>query len=110
MTAKDGTVIVVGAGIFGVTAALELRRRGWRVTLVDPGPIPHPLAASTDISKVVRLAYGSDEIYTALMEEAVEVWREWNRLWPEPLYHETGVLFLARAPMAPGSFEQESFR
>ncbi len=46
--------LIVGAGIYGVTAALELRSRGHRVSLIDPGPIPHPLAASTDISKVVR--------------------------------------------------------
>ncbi|HZV02130.1 MAG TPA: FAD/NAD(P)-binding protein, partial [Planctomycetota bacterium] len=50
--------IVVGAGIFGVTAARELARRGHEVVLVDIGPIPHPLAASTDVSKVVRLEYG----------------------------------------------------
>src|SRR2546426_12703137 len=36
MPLNRGTIIVVGAGIFGVTAALELVRRGWRVTPVDP--------------------------------------------------------------------------
>ena len=36
-------VIVVGAGINGVTAAIELKKRGHKVTLVDPGPLPHPL-------------------------------------------------------------------
>ncbi|PYL12401.1 MAG: sarcosine oxidase, partial [Verrucomicrobia bacterium] len=51
--------IVVGAGINGVTAAIELKKRGHRVVLVDPGPLPHPLAASTDISKAVRAAYGT---------------------------------------------------
>ena len=110
MSQKKGTALVVGAGIFGVTSARELQSRGWEVTLVDPGPVPHPLAASTDISKIVRLAYGSDETYTELMEEALETWREWNRHWPEPLFHETGVLMLTRSPMAPGSFEYESFR
>ena len=29
-------IIVVGAGIIGITAALELRRRGHLVTLLDP--------------------------------------------------------------------------
>src|SRR5437667_190579 len=47
------TVIVVGGGINGVTSAIELKRRGHKVILVDPGPLPHPLAASTDISKAV---------------------------------------------------------
>ncbi|GEM_PF-5367534 len=41
------TSLVVGSGTFGVTAAIELRRRGHPVQLPDPGPLPHPLAAST---------------------------------------------------------------
>ncbi len=73
--------IVVGAGIFGVTAALELRARGHRVSLLDPGPLPHPLAASTDISKVIRMEYGPDEIYTELMEQARDGWLAWNQQW-----------------------------
>jgi len=56
-------VIVVGAGINGVTTAIELKKRCHEVVLVDPGPLPHPLAASTDISKAVRAAYGADEDY-----------------------------------------------
>ncbi len=102
-------VAVVGAGIFGVTAALALRRRGHTVSLFDPGPLPHPLAESTDISKVVRLDYGPDDVYLALMESALEGWRRWNRDLGEPLFHEVGVLFVARSPMGPGSFEHESF-
>jgi glycine/D-amino acid oxidase-like deaminating enzyme len=102
-------VAVVGAGIFGVTAALELRRRGWRVTLADPGPLPHPRAASTDISKVIRMDYGTDELYTALMERAFEGWDAWNRTWPEPPYHETGFVLMSRGPMRSGGFEHESF-
>ncbi len=71
-------VIVVGAGINGVTAAIELKKRGHEVVLVDPGPLPHPLAASTDISKAVRAAYGADEDYTALAERSIKLWRQWN--------------------------------
>jgi glycine/D-amino acid oxidase-like deaminating enzyme len=101
-------ILVAGAGVFGVTAAIELRKRGHAVVLVDPGPLPHPLAASTDISKVVRLEYGSDEVYMALAEKAVEGWRRWNRDLA-PLYHETGLLLLRRTPLAPGTLEQDSF-
>src|SRR5213594_2427638 len=64
-------IIVVGAGINGVTSAIELKKRGHKVVLADPGPLPHPLAASTDISKAVRAAYGPDEDYTALAERSV---------------------------------------
>ncbi len=101
-------VLVAGGGIFGVTAALAFRSRGHAVTLADPGPLPHPLAESTDISKVIRADYGADEDYTELGERALEGWRAWNAEWPEPLFHETGVTFLSRAPMQPGGFEHES--
>jgi glycine/D-amino acid oxidase-like deaminating enzyme len=100
-------VLVAGAGVFGVTVAIELRKRGHAVVLVDPGPLPHPLAASTDISKVVRLEYGADEPYTALAEKAIEGWRRWNRDLGT-LYHETGLLLLRRTPLAPGTLEQDS--
>ena len=106
-------VFVVGGGIFGVTAALALRARRCEVTLVDPaaqakpGPLQlgpgRELAESTDISKVVRIDYGADEDYTALGERALALWRR------SPLFHETGVTFLARQPMQPGGFEHDSF-
>jgi len=101
-------VLVAGGGIFGVTAALALRARGLAVTLVDPG-LPHPLAESTDISKVIRIDYGADEDYTALGERALDGWRRWNAAGPAPLFHETGVTFLACAPMQPGGFEHDSY-
>src|SRR5690242_21929046 len=84
-------IIVVGAGINGVTAAIELRVRGHNVVLVDPGPLPHALAASTDISKAVRRAYGADEDYTVLAERSIKLWRNWNEQFGEELYHEVGV-------------------
>jgi glycine/D-amino acid oxidase-like deaminating enzyme len=107
-------ILIVGAGIFGMTAALELHSRGHRVRVVDAGPVPHPLAASTDISKVIRMEYGPDETYMAMMEEARAGWLAWNEGWRSeggaPLYHETGVVMVCRGPMTPGGFEYESWR
>jgi glycine/D-amino acid oxidase-like deaminating enzyme len=103
-------VIVVGAGINGVTAAIELKTRGHEVMLVDQGPLPHPLAASTDISKAVRRAYGTDEDYTALAERSIKLWRKWNEEFGVELYHEVGVMFVRRREMQRGDFEHESFK
>lgn len=102
-------IVIAGGGIFGLTTAIELAQRGHAITLVDPGPIPHPLAESTDISKVVRLDYGSDSDYAALGEQALAGWRRWNAEHGTRLFHETGVTFLSRAPMQPGGFEHDSY-
>lgn len=104
------TILIIGAGINGATAALELGNRGHQVTLIDPGPLPHPFAASTDISKVVRIEYGPDEDYMALGERALDGWRAWNKEWGEELFHETGVMFLRQSELRRGDFEYESLR
>jgi glycine/D-amino acid oxidase-like deaminating enzyme len=101
-------VIVVGAGINGVISAIELRKRGHDVDLIDPGPLPHPLAASTDISKAVRAAYGADEKYTELAARVLPLWPKWNEEFGTDLYHEVGFLFMRQTSMGPGDFEHES--
>jgi glycine/D-amino acid oxidase-like deaminating enzyme len=103
-------IIVVGAGINGVTAAIELKKRGHGMILVDPGPLPHALAASTDISKAVRAAYGADQDYTELAERSIKLWRKWNKEFGVELYHETGVMFVRRREIKPGDFEYESLK
>jgi glycine/D-amino acid oxidase-like deaminating enzyme len=107
-------VLIVGAGIFGVTAALETQTRGHRTALLDPGPLPHELAASTDISKVLRMEYGPDDAYMDWMAQAFDGWQRWNEAWIErgigPLFHSSGVLMITRNPMQAGGFELESYR
>lgn len=103
---SDST-LVIGGGIFGVTTARALGRRGLRALVVDPSlgaGVPHPLAESTDISKVVRIDYGADEDYTIFGEQALERWRTWEAA---SLFHETGVTFLSRVPL--DGFERDSY-
>jgi len=97
-------VVVVGAGVFGASAAWSLARRGHRVTLLEQGTPPHPLAASTDLSKAVRGDYGPDPFYAELHRACLPIWRTW------PVFHETGMLFMSREPLAPGGFEFESLQ
>lgn len=105
---ESSTILILGGGCFGLTAALELRARGWQVTLIDQGPLPYPDAASTDISKVVRMDYAQDEQHTAMGELSLQRWREWNAKWGEELYHEVGFLVMSRDIMQPGGFEHDS--
>ncbi|TNE59254.1 MAG: FAD-dependent oxidoreductase [Bacteroidetes bacterium] len=103
--------IVVGAGIFGVTTAIELQKRRFRVALLEQGPVPHPLAASTDISKIVRMEYGADEEYMDMVDEAFAGWKQWNDFFQQTLYHEVGFLMLCKHPLAAGknTFEAASY-
>ena len=110
MSGSGGSVVIVGAGVFGVSAALELCRRGHDVKLIDGGSVPHPDASSTDVSKAVRMDYGSDGFYTELAARALDGWRVWNREWDDPPFHETGILLLSMAGMDRGGFEADSFR
>lgn len=107
---KSRSILIIGGGVFGVTAAIELRERGWQVSLLDQGEVPHVDAASTDISKVVRMDYGADAIYTEMAEQSLDGWLRWNATWERPLYHADGFLLMTRrAQMKPGGFEHESF-
>jgi glycine/D-amino acid oxidase-like deaminating enzyme len=110
MPTSSSHILVVGGGTFGLNTAIELRSRGHGVTLLEPGPLPHPNAASTDISKVIRMDYGSDEFYMQMMEEALAQWRAWNEEFREPLFVETGVLYFTLDGMQPGDFEYESYQ
>ena len=106
---KAYDMLVAGAGIYGLTTALELKARGYHVAVLDPGPLPHPLAASTDISKVVRMEYGADETYMEMGEQAYQGWLQWNEELGERLFHDVGVLMLSRTPMSPDGYEYESY-
>lgn len=103
--------LVLGAGIFGLSTAIELRQRKYKVGILHPGPIPDPLAASTDISKIVRMEYGSDREYMDMAEQALEGWRAWNDLFQDTLYHEVGFLLACRQKIdhPAHTFERASF-
>lgn len=92
---KNYDFLIVGAGIFGISAALELRKTGFSVCVLNPTEGPDPLAAGTDISKVIRMEYGSDEEYLDMTRESMQIWREWNELFEEIFYHEGHYILLS---------------
>ena len=69
-------IIVVGAGIAGLSTAWSLVKAGHGVTLIEQGPIPNPLAASGDHHRIIRRAYGKATGYGRLITEAYEAWDE----------------------------------
>jgi glycine/D-amino acid oxidase-like deaminating enzyme len=99
---------VVGAGIFGLAAALELRARGHAVTVFEQGEVPNAKAASTDASKTIQRLYGHRELYVELAERAESQWRRWRDRANGSFYYEIGHLLIAREAI-PGSRTVDSF-
>jgi len=93
-TAYD--VAVIGAGVFGAWTAWHLRRAGRSVLLVDAWGPGHGRASSGGESRAIRMGYGADEIYTRMSMRSLELWKELFRQAGQPLFHQTGVLWIAR--------------
>src|SRR4051812_12380613 len=85
-------VTVVGAGVFGAWTAWHLRRGGASVTLVDAFGPGHSRASSGGESRIIRMGYGADEIYTGMALRSLDLWKTLGR----GLFHRTGVLWIGR--------------
>ncbi|TIS54110.1 MAG: FAD-dependent oxidoreductase [Mesorhizobium sp.] len=91
-------VIVVGAGIAGLSTAWSLVKAGHLVSIVEQGPIPNPLAASGDHHRIIRRAYRAATGYGRLITEAYEAWDEmWADLGESHL-DPRGFLCISREP------------
>lgn len=88
-------VAVVGAGVFGAWTAYQLRRTGKRVILIDAHGPGNSRSSSGGESRIIRMGYGRDEIYTRSAWRSLQLWQELFAHTDEPLFHQTGVLWLA---------------
>lgn len=89
---------VIGAGVFGVWTAYQLNQAGASVLLLDAYGPGNSRASSGGESRIMRLGYGPDEIYTRSAQRSLGMWQELFATLesPKPLFHRTGVLWLAR--------------
>jgi sarcosine oxidase len=88
-------VAVIGAGVFGAWTACHLARRGRRVLLVDAYGPGNARASSAGESRIIRMGYGADELYTRWSQRSLVQWKEFFAKTQRALFHETGVLWLA---------------
>jgi sarcosine oxidase len=89
-------VAVIGAGVFGAWTAYQLARSGQRVVLIDAYGPGNSRSSSGDESRIIRMGYGADEIYTRSALRSLQLWRELFARVDQPLFHRTGVLWLAQ--------------
>jgi sarcosine oxidase len=88
-------VAVIGAGVFGAWTALHLARRKQRVLLVEAHAPAHSRASSGGETRIIRMSYGPDEIYTLWSQQSLVQWKELFAATGQKLFHQTGVLWLS---------------
>src|SRR5260221_3379593 len=100
-------VVVVGAGVFGAWTAERLRLAGKQVLLLDAWGPAHARASSGGESRIMRTAYGADDIYTRMAWESLAEWKRLSAPAEPPLFHPIGILFFfpSKQPYALQSIE-----
>lgn len=93
---RSSDVVVVGAGVFGAWTALQLRRTGRSVTLVDAFGAGNTRSSSSGATRVIRAGYGAEFIYSQWAQRSAHAWRELFRDWRQELFTRTGVLWMSR--------------
>jgi len=91
MTERHADVVVIGAGIMGVSAAWHLAQRGLHVVLLEQFELGHVRGSSHGPSRIFRLAYGDVE-YVRLAQQALPRWRDVEKALGTDLLWTTGGL------------------
>jgi monomeric sarcosine oxidase len=94
-------VAVVGAGVFGAWTSYLLNRAGADVVLLDAYGPGNNRSSSGGESRMIRMGYGPDKIYTRMAQRSLVLWQElFANLsadqTPSRLFQPTGILWLAR--------------
>lgn len=93
---KTYDVAVIGAGVFGAWTAWHLLRAGKSVLLAEAWAPAHSRSSSGGESRIIRMGYGADSVYTNMAVRSLALWRELFQRTNQPLFRRTGVLWMAR--------------
>lgn len=89
---KTDSIIIVGAGVFGLSTALELSKRGYEnITVLDRHVPPVVDGSSVDISRIIRIDY-ADPLYAQMAREA---YQGWTNEYAD-FYYNSGFVMMAK--------------
>ena len=98
-------VVVVGAGAFGGWTALNLRRMGAKVTMIDMYGPGNARSTSGDEARGVRSSYGDrvqGEQWVKWARVAMDKWKDFDKQFSKPLkmrvYYTTGDVIMRTGP------------
>ena len=90
-------IAVVGAGVFGSWTAHWLQSAGLNVALIDGYGAANSRSSSGGESRIIRMGYGAEEIYTRWSHRSLGLWKQLFAETGKPeLFQPTGVLWMAR--------------
>jgi sarcosine oxidase len=90
--------VVIGAGVFGAWTAHRLQRSGRSVALLDAYGVGNSRSSSGGESRILRMGYGRQEIYTQWSSASLRLWTELFEHVNQPeLFQKTGVLWTPEA-------------
>jgi monomeric sarcosine oxidase len=92
---KTYDFVIIGAGVFGAWTAHFLRHNGASVALLDAYGPANSRASSSGETRVIRMGYGPDELYTRWSMRSLPVWREFAARIGREIFQQTGVLWLS---------------
>jgi len=87
-------VVVIGAGVFGAWTAWHLAQRKLKVLVLDAYGAAHSRTSSGGETRIIRMGYAADEIYTRWSQRSLLQWKELAATSGQPLFQQTGVLWL----------------
>src|SRR5579862_3385502 len=94
---KPWDVAVVGSGVFGAWTAWFLAQQGRRVALLDAYGPGNARSSSGGQTRVIRMGYGDQEIYTRWSMRSLALWKSLLGPVGRPaVFQEAGVLWMAR--------------
>lgn len=92
---KSYDFAVIGAGVFGSWIAHYLSHSGASVLLIDAYGPANSRASSSGETRVIRMGYGPDELYTRWAARSMVLWHKFFDRIKRPLFVRTGVLFVS---------------
>jgi sarcosine oxidase len=109
-TGKPRNYVVVGAGVFGAWTAYQLLSEGHQVVLLDQYGAASSRASSGGESRIIRCAYGPDEIYTQMARRSLTLWSNLFNQTGRALFHRTGVLWMSKRANRYAAQSRETLR
>ena len=95
LSAKKFDFVVIGSGVFGAWTAYFLRQSGASVCVLDAYGAANSRASSSGETRIMRMGYGPDELYTRWASRSLPLWQQLSELTGIELFRKTGVLWLS---------------